>query len=187
MILNVIQLENFGLYAGIQVIDLTPRAAGRPIILFGGKNGAGKTTLLEAVRLSLYGRRALGARVSQAEYDSYLDAHINAASRSKGQHHAAVGLEFDYAEAGIVHHYKIRREWGSKGGRISEALFLEKDGAPVSSVPPEEWSHFLQELIPPGCLSCSFSMVKKSPALRRMQATRASLQQCAAYLALILL
>lgn len=151
MILKSILLENFGLYGGSQTIDLAPRVgARRPIILFGGKNGAGKTTLLEAVRLALYGRRALGARVGQAEYDAYLDGHINAAARTSGDEHAAVGLEFDYAEAGVVHHYRIRREWTARRGKISETLLLDKDGAPVTSVPREEWAHFLQELIPPG-------------------------------------
>lgn len=152
MILRTILLEDFGLYAGRQAIDLAPRKAAspRPIILFGGKNGAGKTTLLEAVRLALYGRRALGARVGEAEYHAYLNGRIHAASRVDGQGHAAVGLEFDYAEAGVVHHYKIRREWNARRGKVSEALLLEKDGAPIASVPKEEWAHFLQELIPPG-------------------------------------
>ncbi|HEV2597738.1 DNA sulfur modification protein DndD [Sphingopyxis sp.] len=152
MILRTISLEDFGLYAGRQTIDLAPRhgKSRRPIVLFGGKNGAGKTTLLEAVRLALYGRRALGARVAQTEYDAYLDGHINARSRSMGADCAAVGLEFDYAEAGVVHHYRIRREWTSRRGKVTESLSLDKDGAPVTSVPREEWAHFLQELIPPG-------------------------------------
>lgn len=152
MILRTILLKDFGLYAGTQLIDLAPRKAGsaRPIVLFGGKNGAGKTTLLEAVRLALYGRRALGARVSETEYHAYLDGRIHAANRVGGQGHAAVGLEFDYAEAGVVHRYKIRREWSARRGKISETLLLEKDEAPITSVPKEEWAHFLQELIPPG-------------------------------------
>ena len=55
MILRSITLENFGLYAGRQRLDLVPgRDVGRdqPVVLIGGKNGAGKTTLLEAVRLA---------------------------------------------------------------------------------------------------------------------------------------
>jgi DNA sulfur modification protein DndD len=76
MILRSIELENFGLYLGRQILDLVP-ARGRPVILFGGKNGAGKTTLLEAVRLALYGRRALGFRVAQSEYEEHLRSRVH--------------------------------------------------------------------------------------------------------------
>lgn len=150
MILRRIELVDFGLYAATNEIDLVPRrrhGTESPIILIGGMNGAGKTTLLEAVRLALYGRRALGARVAQSEYDAYLRERIH---RNSGVHSAAVGLEFDYAEAGVVHRYRVRREWVAKGKRVVESLILDKDGTAVSSVPPEEWHYFLQELIPPG-------------------------------------
>lgn len=150
MILRNVILEDFGLYAGTTEIDLVPRTRrgdACPIILVGGKNGAGKTTLLEAVRLALYGRRALGARVAQSDYEAYLRGRIN---RSATAMAAAVGLEFDYAEAGVVHRYRVRREWAVRGKALVEALLLEKDGTVVTSVPREEWHHFLQELIPPG-------------------------------------
>jgi len=150
MILRNVILEDFGLYAGTTEIDLVPRTRrgdACPIILVGGKNGAGKTTLLEAVRLALYGRRALGARVAQSDYEAYLRRRIN---RSATAMAAAVGLEFDYAEAGVVHRYRVRREWAVRGKALVEALLLEKDGAVITSVPREEWHHFLQELIPPG-------------------------------------
>jgi DNA sulfur modification protein DndD len=151
MILRSIELVDFGLFGGTTQIDLVPRQRyghESPIILIGGKNGAGKTTLLEAVRLALYGRRALGTRVGQSEYDAYLRARVH---RGTGAPHSAgVGLEFDYAEAGRVHRYRVRREWQVRGKNVSESLALEKDGAAITAVPREEWHHFLQELIPPG-------------------------------------
>jgi len=150
MILRNVVLEDFGLYAGTTEIDLVPRSRcgeACPIVLVGGKNGAGKTTLLEAVRLALYGRRALGARVAQSEHESYLRDRINRAAVAMA---AAVGLEFDYAEAGVVHRYRVRREWSVRGKSVVENLLLEKDGEAVTSVPREEWHYFLQELIPPG-------------------------------------
>jgi DNA sulfur modification protein DndD len=150
MILRSILLENFGLYAGSNEIDLVPRRRqGResPIVLIGGKNGAGKTTLLEAVRLALYGRRALGARVAQSEYEAYLRGCVHRAAEART---AAVGLEFDYAEAGIVYRYRVFREWVVRDKSVIESLTLDKDGAAITSVPKEEWHNFLQELIPPG-------------------------------------
>jgi DNA sulfur modification protein DndD len=153
VIIRSILLENFGLYAGTQRLDLVPRKLPdreTPVVLVGGGNGAGKTTLLEAVRLALYGRRALGFRVAQSEYEEHLRSrvHVDAAGRQAGV--AAVGLEFDYAEAGVVARYRVHRSWLGKGSKVVETLTLEKDGAPVTSVPRDEWHHFLQELIPPG-------------------------------------
>jgi DNA sulfur modification protein DndD len=150
VILRSVTLQDFGVYAGTTTLDLIPRrheGGSTPVILVGGKNGVGKTTLLEAVRLALYGRRALGARVAQADYDAYLRDRVNRASGSEG---AAVTLEFDYAEAGTIHRYKIRREWATRGRSVVETLDLLKDGAIITSVPREEWHSFLQELIPPG-------------------------------------
>lgn len=149
MILRTIELENFGLYAGRQTIDLVPKRD-QPVVLFGGKNGAGKTTLLEAVRLALYGRRALGFRVAQSEYEDYLRrrAHIGVDGNSASV--ASVGLEFDYTEGGLPQRYRVSRHWVIRGTKTIETLTLEKDGQPVDSVPRDEWANFLQELIPPG-------------------------------------
>jgi DNA sulfur modification protein DndD len=150
MILRSITLENFGLYAGTTKIDLAPRRRrGResPIVLVGGKNGAGKTTLLEAVRLSLYGRRALGSRVAQSEYEQYLREAVHRSGKDRS---AAVGIEFDYAEDGAVHRYEVQREWTLRDKKVVENLTVRKDGSAISSVPRDEWHQFLQELIPPG-------------------------------------
>lgn len=153
MILRSITLENFGLYAGRQMLDLIPRkdpGRERPVVLIGGANGTGKTTLLEAVRLALYGRRALGFRVAQSEYEEHLRSRMHVGRDGRRAPVSSVGLEFDYAESGTVHHYRVQRSWASKGAKPVETLLLEKDGAPIRSVPRDEWHHFLQELIPPG-------------------------------------
>jgi DNA sulfur modification protein DndD len=150
MILRSVTLTDFGLYSGSIEFDLMPRRGengSRSVILIGGKNGAGKTTFLEAVRLALYGKRALGTRVGQAQYEDYLRGRINVGARTR---QAAVAMEFDYAEAGSVHRYRVKREWVERGRAMVETLSLEKDGSVITSVPRDEWHHFLQELIPPG-------------------------------------
>ncbi|MBW8298280.1 MAG: DNA sulfur modification protein DndD [Hydrogenophaga sp.] len=150
MILRSLKLENFGLYQGVTVFDLVPRknvGGETPIILIGGRNGAGKTTFLEALRLALYGKRSLGTRVGQSEYEQHLRSRLHRGSRIST---AAVSLEFDYAESGVVHRYVVRREWSVRGETVVEAIELEKDGKTITSVPREEWHQFLQELIPPG-------------------------------------
>lgn len=153
MILRSIELENFGLYAGRQTLDLIPRkrpGGATPVVLFGGRNGAGKTTLLEAVRLALYGKLALGHRVGQIEYEEHLLSRIHVGVGGKTSSSASVGMEFDYAEGGRVHTYRVVRRWSAKGSRAPETLILEKDGRPIEGVPRDEWHHFLQDLIPPG-------------------------------------
>jgi len=147
--LRSITLENFGLYAGRQQLDLLP-ARERPVVLVGGKNGAGKTTLLEAVRLALYGRRALGYRVAQSEYEEHLRRRLHVGADGRPATVGSVGLEFDYAEGGIVQRYRVLRRWTARGTKTVETLTLEKDGAPVDVVPRDEWHSFLQEMIPPG-------------------------------------
>ncbi len=97
MILHKLTLHNFGLFRKPKPIQLTPNGTG-PVILIGGMNGAGKTTLLEAVRLCLYGKRSLGARVSRNEYHEYLSTMIHRAPTSPlPLDSASVSLEFEYA------------------------------------------------------------------------------------------
>ena len=55
MLLTKLILENYGVYDGRHVLDLTCDE-NKPVILCGGKNGSGKTTILEAIMLSLYGK-----------------------------------------------------------------------------------------------------------------------------------
>jgi DNA sulfur modification protein DndD len=149
MILRSIEIENFGLYSGRHLLDLVPER-GRPVVLIGGRNGAGKTTLLEAVRLALYGRRALGFRVAQSEYEDHLRRRLHVDAEGRPAAAGSVGLEFDYAEGGIVQRYRVVRRWSTRGAKCTETLTLEKDGRPVDAVPRDEWHGFLQELIPPG-------------------------------------
>lgn len=149
MILRSITLRDFGLYRGINTIDLIPDK-NRPVVLFGGRNGAGKTTLLEAVRLALYGKRALGVRVGRTEYQDHLFSKMHVNCEGARASKTSVTLEFDYAEGGRVQRYLVTRSWSGASDKVNEELLLAKDGAPIDEVPADEWQNFLQELIPPG-------------------------------------
>lgn len=154
MILHTITLQDYALYAGTVVLSLGPNTRykqKRPIILIGGRNGAGKTSLLEAVRLVLYGKLALGARVSQSEYDEYLRSKIHRTKVNAPSINAAgITLEFDFSENGEINRYAAKRSWAMRGQSVIESLDIIKNGAPITNVPREEWNHFLQELLPPG-------------------------------------
>ncbi len=154
MLLRSITLQNFGLYAGRQVIELSPQSRDkkpRPIVLIGGKNGAGKTSLLDGVRLALYGKLAVGQRVSQVEYESYLRSRIHTPpSGQDAPSEATIVLDFDFAEGGEIQRYEVTRSWAVRGQSVVESLEVTKNGSEITAVPREEWHHFLQDLLPFG-------------------------------------
>ena len=150
MILRNLTLTNFGVFRGEHRFDLSPRAS-RALILFGGKNGAGKSTLFEAIRLCLYGSKAIGPS-SRNSYLDHLNARIHTNSNLLIQPpFSSVSLEFDFAESGEVKTYEICRSWTRQNGSKSpETLELKRDGAPMDDVAAEHWQDFIQDLIPVG-------------------------------------
>ena len=153
MILHKLTLNNVGLFRGKQTIHLTPNGKG-PIILIGGMNGAGKTTLLDAVRLCLYGRRALGNRVSLNEYYEYLAALIHRGPNSVVPlNHAAVSLEFEYAHSGETKQYRVERAWRHDGlnhRTVNEGLTISENNLLDTEFGAEHWQDRIEELIPIG-------------------------------------
>ena len=148
MILHRLTLKDFGLYGGEHIFNLRPNLdEGRPVILVRGHNGAGKTTFLEAIRLALYGKRALGMRVAQASYEDYLTRRIYERSRDR---RACVRLAFRRQEQGIVHLYEVTRSWAVRGASVIEAIELTRDGEEVSDIGAEDWDHYLEDMIPAG-------------------------------------
>jgi DNA sulfur modification protein DndD len=154
MLIKRIVLEDFGLFRGRNELDLAPRTRyrhRRPVVLIGGKNGSGKTTLLDALRLALYGPMALGTRVSVREYEAFLAERIHRAGDALFQPtSAAVGIEFEYAQAGVVATYAVERRWDrtEKGVRVN--LAVTRDGKPLDELDREHADDFLRDLIPPG-------------------------------------
>ena len=153
MIFHKLTLNNVGLFRGKQTIHLTPNGKG-PIILIGGMNGAGKTTLLDAVRLCLYGRRALGPRVSRNEYNDYLSAMIHRDANSVMLlSHASVSLEFEYAHSGETRQYRVERAWRQSGmdhRTVIEGLTISENDLLSTESETEYWQDHIDELIPLG-------------------------------------
>ena len=153
MIFHKLTLNNVGLFRGKQTLQLTPNGRG-PIILIGGMNGSGKTTLLDAVRLCLYGRRALGNRVSHNEYDDYLSTMIHRdANSAMPLSHANVSLEFEYAHSGETKKYRIERAWHQSRGKhrpVNEVLTIFENDLLNTEFETEHWQDRIDELIPIG-------------------------------------
>jgi len=170
MIIRQLKLENFGIYRGEQIFDLTLQPLNgynRPIVLLRGKNGAGKTTLIEAIRLCLHGPLALGIRVSQAGYEDYLTKRVHTAPDVKqSPTSASIALALDYVSAGRKRTYEIKRAWYVTQGKVKETLHIWEDGAPLPDLQShEELESFLRELILPGVADLFFFDGEKLDAL----------------------
>ncbi|MCY4287979.1 MAG: DNA sulfur modification protein DndD [Aestuariivita sp.] len=148
MILNSVRIFNFGLYCGEHHFDLTPYSEDhRPLVLIVGHNGAGKTTFLESVRLALYGKRALGPRIGQAEYEQHLIKYIN---NFAAERQASVELAFKSRFLGSEDSYLVRRTWKADSTEFVENLKFERNGKSVDDIPKEDWNHYLEEIVPVG-------------------------------------
>jgi len=144
-----LEIQDFGVFKGRNRFNLTPSEG--PIILFGGKNGSGKTTIFEAIRLCLYGKRALGDRVTNNEYSNHMidlihkDKNISQPIKS-----AKVSIDFEYASIGEIENYHIMRTWENKNGSIGETLLIQKNGSVLSEAAQERWQDFIEDIIPLG-------------------------------------
>ena len=159
MILSKLTLNNFGVFFGRHEFPLRPQqldGESRPIILFGGKNGSGKTTILDALRLCLYGRSALGARVRASDYDTYIRQRFHRSHTEAPVQSASVGLSFDHVHAGVRSVYDAVRSWKIEGAEVRENVSIYKDGQPFQDVAPEHWADFLRDLIPIGLADLFF-------------------------------
>jgi DNA sulfur modification protein DndD len=146
MIFKSLLLEDFGIYAGKQCLDLSTRRK-RPVVLVGGTNGAGKTTLLEAFTLCLHGRRALGPRVAQDAYETHIRSRFHVAPNEE----AAITLAFEHVQSGRSSEYVVSRRWQRvSSGSLKESLSLALDGAEIDDLSDASRQDFLDSLLPPG-------------------------------------
>lgn len=160
MILTRLSISNFGVYNGLNEFDLRPRRVDDlvlPVVLIGGKNGAGKTTILEAIRLCLYGRSALGARIRKTDYETYIRQRFHRGTDGKSLVRTAqVGVVFEHVYAGERSLYDAVRSWRLEGQAVRESVSIYKDGAALREIAPDYWNDFLRDLIPPGVADLFF-------------------------------
>lgn len=163
MIIHRLKLHNFGIYADTVYFNLEPQSQNqytRPIILFRGQNGVGKSTIVEAIRLCLHGKLALGPRVTQREYDSYLERRQHRFSDGETAVLTSIEMEFDHVILGRQHRYRIVRSWRKQTSRLSTELLIWVNDEP-SLETEDEKEFLLRELIPPGVAELFFLMAKR--------------------------
>ena len=151
MLLKQVVVEDFGPFQGMHAVNLVLSPATeshRPIVLIGGRNGSGKTSLLEAIRLCLYGRRALG-NPRNSEYYDYLRNRIHRRTDGKRTSRSAVCVEIEVVEVGHQHTYEVIRSW-KNATNVSEELNIKRDGEVLRELYVDQYQSFLNELVPLG-------------------------------------
>jgi DNA sulfur modification protein DndD len=149
-------LQNFGPYCGKQVINLDTQVDDenfRPILLLGGMNGGGKTTLMDAIRLALYGHRALCSTRGNLSYGDFLSQCVNSDSSSPDK--TRIELTFEHIQEGKSTKYKIVRYWEKNPKEGKDTLgILELGYVSNDEWLREElvntWDDFIENLLPLG-------------------------------------
>ena len=144
MILDQVTLNNFGVYAGVQPIDLTPPSTDKPIVLFGGLNGAGKTTLMDALQLCIFGPAAQCVGRNGTNYKDFLAGKISRHS-STGQ--ASVSVVFRCTTDSVETSYNVTRSWKQGGSGVKEKLEVTRDQHTDKSL-TENWSEYVNDIMP---------------------------------------
>ncbi|PWJ10976.1 DNA sulfur modification protein DndD [Ruminococcus flavefaciens] len=142
MIINKLQLHNFGVYASDNTFVFNSE---KPVVLIGGMNGRGKTTFLEAILLALYGKNSFAVQESiHGAYGKYLKAHTNIAD---GTNESFVELEFSIEEDGKNNIYTVNRSWNTNVKNIKDKVTVKKNGNDDSFL-AQNWTMFVESILP---------------------------------------
>jgi DNA sulfur modification protein DndD len=152
-------LQNFGVYKGIHSFDLTTyeksNGDDENVVIFKGANGSGKTTIFTAISLALFGKLALGDKISKRDYQDYLLGKFHKSRFTDSTYRsekASVLIIFDYVESGIRHEIKVERIWHRNGEDVREELNVLKDDS-QPEVEEMDYQTWLRDICPPGLLN----------------------------------
>ncbi|MBE9219462.1 DNA sulfur modification protein DndD [Dolichospermum flos-aquae] len=152
MIFLELVLQNFGPYAGKQIINLNPQIDednARPIILLGGMNGGGKTTLIDAIRLALYGQRAQCSTRGNLSYSDFLTQCVN--SKAHPTEKTRIELVFEHIEEDRPIQYRVVRTWekNPKDGKDHLGILGDDETWPIDSL-ANIWDEYIENILPLG-------------------------------------
>ena len=156
MILQKIELNNFGSYKDYNVFNLDTSDPSKKIVIIGGKNGAGKTTLFVAVELALYGHYCLGYKNSGKRYIKKIMTYINDQAKLNEDESAYVAVEFSDSTNGDLDQYRIIRSWSWQKGETKEDFQVIKNGHHLDDQDLVDFQTFLLHLTPPALLKMCF-------------------------------
>lgn len=172
MILGQLTLTNFSVYAGTQTINLAPSSTNHPIVLIGGLNGAGKTSLLSAVRLALFGKRAIQFHQNNGSYVRLLRSFVH--DRSNG--HTSIELEFHTYTLGEKDTYRICRSWAlAPNEKVHEDVPRAWKNGTDDPVLASAWDDFIDTLMPANIAHLFFFDGEKVAELANAEGAKALL------------
>jgi DNA sulfur modification protein DndD len=145
VILDTLTLHDFGVYRGQHTIELEPKDRQRPIILIGGLNGEGKTTILDALRLALYGKRAICSNRNGRAYEDFLASCIH--HGDDGLNAAGVEVQFHRTADGRDEVYDVTRTWTRTASGVRERLSVLLNGE-EDRVLSEMWDDRVEAFLP---------------------------------------
>lgn len=150
-----------------------------PQNLNGGINKGGRIIFPEAICLFLYGPGPLGVRIPKEVYIEYFERRIHSNPTFLIQPtFAAVTLEFQDAELGILHTYTVTRSWKRRGGqKLVEHLAVSRDGQPLDGIAAEHWPDFIRDMIPQGVAQLFFFDGEKIQQLAEEPSDRQALAE----------
>lgn len=149
MIFTELVLQNFGPYAGRQVINLRPEKDNNPcpIVLLGGMNGGGKTTLMDAIRLALYGARAKCSTRNNLSYGEFLSQAVNNQASVIDQ--TRIELAFEHLVNEQWRQYRIVRHWTKQPKDGKDILGILDEDWPDAAL-ANTWDEYIETLLPLG-------------------------------------
>ena len=171
MIIKHVSIRNFGPFRGPDVLDFSPSAGKRSVVLIGGENGFGKTTVLNAIKLCLYGRRAseLWGGPNLQSYRAYIAKLFNESAFKDGQREMVLELVLGAWENRIQHELTVRRSFHLTDSRLfqndsQESLEVLRDGKRMPMADSQsadadvgnEYDTLLRVLIPSHCAQFYF-------------------------------
>lgn len=153
-----LSIENFGVYKGRQEFDLRvyPKNGSKKqnIIVVKGPNGSGKTTFFKTISLALFGRLALGTKISNKEYQEFIEARFHKNRRTEGAAIKAstseVELTFEYVQSGKKKEIQVSRKWDRKATSFENLqILIDGEYPKVQDIDYQTW---LNDLFPAGLL-----------------------------------
>lgn len=150
-------IENFGVYRGRHVFNLQtyPKNGSKKqnVIVVKGPNGSGKTTFYRTISLTLFGRIALGTKISVADYTDFIRTKFHKNSDEEVKDHiskCSVCLDFEYIQSGIRKDIQVQRTWEEKSA-IQEKLSITVNGK-KPEVEEDDYQRWLNDLFPAGLI-----------------------------------
>ncbi len=156
MIINSLQLENFGIYYNTTIIDFTLTNPNNTIILFGGENGSGKTTILQAIKLALYGSLIMGYRTNGRRYNDFLFNKFNRYALEKEKSSFSITLNLTIKYSGIIDNLEINRRWNVQNQKAIEHILIKKNGEMLGDKGISDTESFIRKYFPPALFDFFF-------------------------------